>query len=63
MTKSAHFLAIQESSSAEKLADFYLHESFTQHGISVSVVSGLDVLVHVWFLAEVPRGTTHEVAS
>lgn len=42
LTKSAHFLAIQESSSAEKLADIYVREIVVRHGVSVSIVSNRD---------------------
>ena len=43
LTKSAHFLAIQESSSAEKLADMYVSEIVAQHEVSISIVSDQDV--------------------
>ena len=39
LTKSAHFLAIQESSSAEKFADLYVREIVARHGIPLSIVS------------------------
>lgn len=39
LTKSAHFIPIQESISAEKLADIYVREVVAQHGVPVSVVS------------------------
>ena len=43
LTKSAHFLAIRESSSAEKLADMYVREIVARHGVPVSIVSDHDV--------------------
>ncbi|CAH1418427.1 unnamed protein product [Lactuca virosa] len=43
LTKSAHFLAIRESSSAEKLADVYVREIVSRHGVPVSIVSDRDV--------------------
>ena len=43
LTKSAHFLAIRESSSAKKLADMYVHEIVSRHGVPVSIVSDRDV--------------------
>ena len=43
LTKSAHFLAIRESSSAEKLADVYVPEIVSRHGVLVSIVSDRDV--------------------
>ena len=43
LTKSAHFLAIQESSSAEKLADVYVSEIVARHGFLVSIIYDRDV--------------------
>ena len=43
LTKSAHFIPIQESISAEKLADIYVREIVARHGVPVSVVSDRDV--------------------
>ena len=43
LTKSAHFLAIQESSSAEKLSDVYIHEIVPRHGVLVSIFQDRDV--------------------
>ena len=43
LTKSAHFLAIRESSSVEKLADLYVREIVSRHGVPVSIVSDRDV--------------------
>ena len=50
LTKSAHFLAIRESSSAEKLADVYVHEIVARHGVPVSIFSDRDVRFtsHFW---------------
>lgn len=42
LTKSAHFLAIKESSSAEKLAEIFIREIVTKHGVPVSIVSDRD---------------------
>ncbi|KAL4585882.1 hypothetical protein LXL04_010509 [Taraxacum kok-saghyz] len=42
LTKSAHFLAIKESSSAEKLAEIFVREIVTLHGVPVSIVSDRD---------------------
>lgn len=39
LTKSAHFLAIRESSSADKLVDLYVHKIVYRHGVPVSIVS------------------------
>ena len=43
LTKSAHFILIQESISAEKLADIYIREIVARHGVPVSVISDRDV--------------------
>ena len=43
LTKSAHFLAIRESSSDEKLDDVYVHEIVARHGVSVFIASDRDV--------------------
>ncbi|KAJ9563234.1 hypothetical protein OSB04_008394 [Centaurea solstitialis] len=42
LTKSAHFLPIQESSSADKLADIFVREIMRLHGVPVSIVSDRD---------------------
>ena len=43
LTKSVHFIMIQESISMNKLADIYFREVVTRHGVPVSVVSDRDV--------------------
>ena len=43
LTKSAHFIPISESISAEKLADIYVREVVVRHGVPVSVVLNRDV--------------------
>ena len=43
LTKSAHFLAIWESSSAEKLIDVYIIKIVARHGVMASIVSNRDV--------------------
>lgn len=37
------FLAIRESSPAEKLADVYMREMVTRHGVPISIVFDHDV--------------------
>lgn len=39
LTKSAYFIPIAESISAENLASIYIREVFVRHGVPVSVVS------------------------
>lgn len=46
LTKSSYFLAIWESSSAEKLADIYVHEIISHHGALVSTVSDSTCPIH-----------------
>ena len=43
LTKSAHFLAISESSSVERLSEVYVREVVSQHGVPISIVSDRDV--------------------
>ena len=42
LTKSAHFILIQESISAEKTVEIYVREVVACHGVPVSVVSNQD---------------------
>ncbi|KAJ9544711.1 hypothetical protein OSB04_024418 [Centaurea solstitialis] len=42
LTKSAHFLPIRESSSAEKLAELFVRDIVSRHGAPVSIVSDRD---------------------
>ena len=50
LTKSAHFIAIRENSSAEKLADIYVSVIAAWHGVPVTVISDRDVRFtsHFW---------------
>ncbi|KAJ9560905.1 hypothetical protein OSB04_006065 [Centaurea solstitialis] len=43
LTKSALFLAIQESLTAEQLAKIYVNEVVSRHGVPVSIISDRDV--------------------
>ncbi|GJZ17629.1 putative reverse transcriptase domain-containing protein [Tanacetum coccineum] len=43
LTKSAHFLAIREDYSIEKLAKIYVDEIVTRHGVPVSIISDRDI--------------------
>ncbi|GKG26477.1 putative reverse transcriptase domain-containing protein, partial [Tanacetum coccineum] len=42
LTKSAHFLAIREDYSTERLARLYIDEIVAQHGVPVSIISDRD---------------------
>ena len=43
LRKNAHFLAISEGSSAEKMAKIYVQEVVDQYGVSTLIVSDRDV--------------------
>ncbi|GJV87037.1 putative reverse transcriptase domain-containing protein [Tanacetum coccineum] len=42
LTKSAHFLAVQEDYSMEKLSRLYIDEIVARHGVHVSIISDRD---------------------
>ncbi|GJW17847.1 putative reverse transcriptase domain-containing protein [Tanacetum coccineum] len=42
LTKPAHFLALREEYSTERLAKIYIDEIVTQHGVPVSIISDRD---------------------
>ena len=42
LTKSAHFLSMKESYGAEQLAQLYVDEIVTKHGVPISIVSDRD---------------------
>ena len=42
LTKSAHFIAIQEKFTLEKLTDIYIREVVSRHGVLVTVISHRD---------------------
>lgn len=42
LTKSAHFLAIQETLPLDKLAKLYIDEVVSRHGMPLSIVSDRD---------------------
>jgi hypothetical protein len=39
LTKTAHFLAIKETFNLERLAQMYVDELLTKHGVPLSIVS------------------------
>ena len=43
LTKNTHFLAISESSSAERLVGIYVREPVARHGVPTSIVSDRDM--------------------
>jgi hypothetical protein len=42
LTKSAHFIPIRESYSSKRMADVYVNEIVSRHGVPVSIVSDRD---------------------
>ncbi|XP_022031400.1 uncharacterized protein LOC110932367 [Helianthus annuus] len=42
LTKSAHFLPIKEAYSSEKMAEVYMNEVVSRHGVPVSIISDRD---------------------
>ncbi|KAD3069391.1 hypothetical protein E3N88_37271 [Mikania micrantha] len=50
LTKSAHFLPIRESYSSEKMAETYVREVVSRHGVPVTIVSDRDTRFtsHFW---------------
>ena len=42
LTKSAHFLAIRESYTSERMAEIYVNEIISRHGVPTSIVSDRD---------------------
>lgn len=46
LKKSAHFLPICETYSSERLADLFIKEIVTRHGVTVSIVSDRDTRLH-----------------
>ena len=50
LTKSAHFLAIKETDTMDRLARLYLKEVVSKHGVPVSIISDRDshFTSHFW---------------
>ncbi|KAD7116632.1 hypothetical protein E3N88_03900 [Mikania micrantha] len=50
LTKSAHFLPIHESYSSEKMAETYVREVVSRHGVPVTIISDRDTRFtsHFW---------------
>ncbi|GJV77187.1 putative reverse transcriptase domain-containing protein, partial [Tanacetum coccineum] len=59
LTKSAHFLAIREDYSTERLANTYIDEIVTRHEVSVSIISDRDgrFTSHCWQTMQKALGT------
>ncbi|KAJ0522751.1 putative nucleotidyltransferase, Ribonuclease H [Helianthus annuus] len=50
LTKSAHFLPIREAYSSERMAEVYMNEIISRHGVPVSIISDRDTRFtsHYW---------------
>ena len=63
LTKSAHVLAIKESSSAEDLAGLFIQEIVSRHGVPVTIVFDRDPRFTSRFLGEISGRDGHTVTS
>jgi len=65
LTKSALFLPIQESSSSEVLANIYLKEVVSRHGVPISIVSDRDTRFtsHFWRKFQEDMGTCLNIST
>ncbi|GJY85478.1 putative reverse transcriptase domain-containing protein [Tanacetum coccineum] len=65
LTKSAHFLAIREDYSMEKLARLYTDEIFTRHGVPVSIILGRDARFtsRLWQTFQKALGTGLDIST
>ncbi|GJV33830.1 putative reverse transcriptase domain-containing protein [Tanacetum coccineum] len=63
LTKSAHFLAIREDYSTEKLAKIYIDEIVARHGVSMSIILDRDgrFTSHCWQTVQKALGTRWDV--
>ncbi|GJY71398.1 putative reverse transcriptase domain-containing protein [Tanacetum coccineum] len=61
LTKSAHFLAIREDYSTERLAKIYIDEIVARHGVLVSIISDRDgrFTSHCWQTVQKLLGTSY----
>ena len=46
LTKSAHFLAVNQKDSSEKLAEIYVNEIMSKHGVPKRIVTDWDLCSH-----------------
>ncbi|GKE44713.1 putative reverse transcriptase domain-containing protein, partial [Tanacetum coccineum] len=65
LTKSAHFLAIHEDFSTEKLARLYTDVIVTRHGVPVSIISDRDrrFTSHFWQTVQRALGTRLDLST
>nr|GEZ47773.1 putative reverse transcriptase domain-containing protein [Tanacetum cinerariifolium] len=59
LTKSAHFLPIQEDFKMDRLARLYLNEIVARHGVPISIISGRDsrITLRFWQSMQEALGT------
>nr|GEX79208.1 putative reverse transcriptase domain-containing protein [Tanacetum cinerariifolium] len=65
LTKSAHFLAIREDFSTEKLARLYIDVIMTRHGVPVLIISDRHgrFTLHFWQMAQKELGTRLDLST
>ncbi|GJZ35060.1 putative reverse transcriptase domain-containing protein [Tanacetum coccineum] len=65
LTKSAHFLAIREDFSTEKLARLYIDVIVARHGVPVSIISDRDgrFTSHFWQMVQKALGTRLDLST
>ncbi|GJV14247.1 putative reverse transcriptase domain-containing protein [Tanacetum coccineum] len=65
LTNSAHFLAIREDYSTEKLAKIYIDEIAARHGVPVSIISDRDgrFTSRCWQIVQKPLGTRLDLST
>ncbi|KAJ0840327.1 putative nucleotidyltransferase, Ribonuclease H [Helianthus annuus] len=61
LTKSAHFLAIKETDKFSTLAEIYLKEVVSRHGVPTSIISDRDAPRERYYLGD--RGSTHKIRT
>ncbi|GJW63706.1 putative reverse transcriptase domain-containing protein [Tanacetum coccineum] len=65
LTKSAHFLAIREDFSMEKLVRFYIDEIIARHGVPVLIILDRDgrFTSHFWLTVQKSLGTRLDLST
>ncbi|GKF99280.1 putative reverse transcriptase domain-containing protein [Tanacetum coccineum] len=65
LTKSAHFIAIREDFSTEKLAKVYLDKIVARHGFPVSIISDRDArfTLRLWQTFQKALGTRLDMST
>jgi hypothetical protein len=65
LTKSAHFLPIRETYSVEKLAQIYINEIVSRHGVPLSILSDRDgrFTSHFWRALQKSLGTQLDLST